>query len=190
VLKPNLPIQTERLLLRGSTIDDVEAMYAYKSREDVTRYVPHSPLSRDEIAERLADRWSLTELTEEDQGLTLVIEERSSGRVVGDVVLFWRSAEHRLGEIGYMLSPDAMGHGYATETSRELLRIGFEEFALHRIIARLDARNTASARVLERLGMRREALHLEDEWFKGEWSDTLVYAMLVHEWQGSSGLKR
>jgi RimJ/RimL family protein N-acetyltransferase len=38
--------------------------------------------------------------------------------------------------------------------------------------------------------MRREALHLEDEWFKGEWSDTLVYAMLVHEWQGSSGLKR
>jgi len=185
VLKPSLPIQTERLLLRPTTVDDIDAMYAYKSQEDVCRYLPYEPMSRDEVADRIAGLWSRTELTEEGQALNLGVEERSSGRLIGDVVLFWRSVAHRGGEIGYVFSPDVAGHGYATEAARALLGLGFDSLGLHRIIARLDARNVASARLLERLGMRREGLLLQDEWFKGAWSDTLEYAMLEDEWRST-----
>jgi RimJ/RimL family protein N-acetyltransferase len=64
-----------------------------------------------------------------------------------------------------------------------MLRLGFEELGLHRIMGRIDARNEPSARVLERLGMRREAHMLENEFVKGEWTDEVVYALLEHEWR-------
>ena len=63
-----------------------------------------------------------------------------------------------------------------------MLRIGFEEVGFHRIVGRLDARNAASAAVLERVGMRREAHLRENEFIKGEWADELIYAMLASEW--------
>ncbi|MFI6996789.1 GNAT family N-acetyltransferase [Nocardia sp. NPDC050175] len=186
MLHPDYPIVTERLLLRPATAADTDAMFAYKSQPDVCRYLPYEPMSRETVAERIAGVWGRTELTEVGQGLYLCVEEKASGRLLGDVVLFWRNAENRTGEIGYVFSPDAVGHGYATEAASVLLRLGFEGLSLHRIIANLDPRNHASARVLERLGMRREALHLQDLWFKGEWGDTLIYAMLEQEWRGQS----
>lgn len=161
-------------------------MFAYKSQPDVCRYLPYEPMSRAQVAERVAGVWSRTELTEVGQGLNLCVEEKATGRLLGDVVLFWRNAENRTGEIGYVFSPDVAGHGYATEAARALLRLGFDGLSLHRIIANLDPRNHASARVLERLGMRREAVHRQDLWFKGEWGDTLIYAMLEQEWRGES----
>jgi RimJ/RimL family protein N-acetyltransferase len=176
-----LPIRTERLTLRPVEPGDVDAMHAYKSQPDVVRYVPHGPLSRDEVVEWIATR-ARTDLTDEGQALPLAVIERESGQMIGDVVLFWRSKEHQRGEIGYILDPRSGGHGYAAEAARALLRFGFEEIGLHRITAVLDARNDASARLLERIGMRREAHHLQDDWFKGEWSDTYIYAMLAEEW--------
>ncbi|BDZ45666.1 hypothetical protein GCM10025866_15750 [Naasia aerilata] len=86
-------------------------------------------------------------------------------------------------EIGYVFAPDVAGRGYATEACRPLLALAFEELGVHRVMGRLDARNGASARVLERLGMRLEAHFVEDDWFKGEWTSTLVYAMLDREWR-------
>ena len=71
---------------------------------------------------------------------------------------------------------------YPIATRRLLLRLGFEELGLHRIIGRCDGRNTASAKVMERLGMRREAHFRQNELVKGEWCDELVYAMLAEEW--------
>src|SRR5262249_37573666 len=105
-----------------------------------------------------------------------------SGKPVGDVALNWSSAEHRAGEIGFIVDPTRQRRGYATEASRAMLRWAFEDFGLHRVVGRLDARNTASARVLERLGMRLEAHHVENEWVKGEWQSELQYAILRREW--------
>jgi RimJ/RimL family protein N-acetyltransferase len=93
------------------------------------------------------------------------------------------SREHQQGEVGYVLHPDHQGHGFATEAATVMLRLGFEILGFHRIVGRLDARNEASARVLERLGMRREAHLRENEFIKGEWCDELVYAMLASEWR-------
>ena len=99
------------------------------------------------------------------------------------MVLFWHSRLHGGGEIGYVLHPDFTGHGYATEAANAMLRLGFDELGLHRIIARIDERNTASADVARRLGMRQEAHLVHNEFFKGEWSSELDFAMLADEWR-------
>ena len=94
----------------------------------------------------------------------------------------WHSREHRGGEIGYVLNPEFSGHGYATEAVRRLLGLAFDDLGLHRVIARVDARNDASARLARRLGMRQEAYLVRNEWFKDEWTDELDFALLEEEW--------
>ena len=101
------------------------------------------------------------------------------------MILFYRSREHRGGEIGYVFNPDHQGHGYATEAARALLDLAFDGLGLHRVVARIDARNDASAAVLRRLGLRQEAYLRENEWFKGEWTDEIDFAILESEWRAT-----
>lgn len=181
-LRPDYPVRTERLLLRPLTLADVEDLVAYRSLPEVCRYVPFTPMDGEAVAERICGVWSAHEIVAEGDALTLGIELTAMGRVIGDVVLFFRSAEHRGGEIGWVLHPAYSGNGYATEAARALLRLAFEHLQLHRVIARVDARNDASLRLAARLGMRREAHLVRNEWFKGEWSDEVDLALLEEEW--------
>jgi RimJ/RimL family protein N-acetyltransferase len=181
-VRPVYPIRTDRLLLRPLTAADVDALLVYRSRADVCRYLPFEPMDRQGVDERLAAQWAVTALTDEGQSLTLGIELAETGDLVGDAILFWHSREHRGGEVGYVLNPDFTGRGYATEAARAMLRLGFEDLGLHRITARLDERNEASANVARRLGMRQEARLVLSELFKGEWSTELDFAMLADEW--------
>src|SRR5688500_17060429 len=100
------------------------------------------------------------------------------GTVIGDLSLTLSSAEHRQGEIGFLVHPDHQGRGYATDAARALRDLAFETFALHRVVRRLEARTAASPRVLAQLGMGGEAQRVENELVKGEWQSELVYAAL------------
>ncbi|OJF14296.1 GNAT family N-acetyltransferase [Couchioplanes caeruleus] len=182
-LRPSYPVRTERLLLRPLTEGDVDSLLAYRSIPELCRYVPFEPQDRETVLDRLAGPWARTALTDEGQSLTLGAELAQTGQLVGDVVLFWSSRLHRGGEIGYILDPRFAGRGYATETASALLRLAFEELGLHRVIARIDERNEASAAVARRLGMRQEARLVHNELFKGEWSTELDFAMLASEWR-------
>ncbi|MDT3444625.1 MULTISPECIES: GNAT family N-acetyltransferase [unclassified Pseudofrankia] len=188
-LRPSYPVETERLLLRPiDPVGDVDGMHAYRSRADVCRYIPPEPMDRAQIAERLANPdFSRAELDREGQALTLAVVLKETGELIGDVVIFWRSTEHRGGEIGYVINPDHHGNGYATEAARALLALLFDEFRLHRVTARIDAENPASAAVLTKLGMRREAVLVENEWFKGRWSTEIDFAILDREWRALRG---
>ena len=187
MLRPTYPITTARLLLRPFNMDDLDALYAIQSRPDVTRYLYWNPRSRDEVAEAIATRAQRTALEAEDDILVLAIELRDSGTLVGDVNLHWLSAEHQQGEIGFVLHPEYHGRGYAREAAVEMLRLGFEGLGLHRVIGRCDGANEASARLMERLGLRREAHFRQNEIVKGAWCDEYVYAMLAGEWQALKG---
>jgi RimJ/RimL family protein N-acetyltransferase len=99
------------------------------------------------------------------------------------MALHWVSDQHKTGEVGFIFNPAYQGRGYATEAARAVLAWGFDGMGFHRMIGRTEARNVASARVLEKLGMRLEAHLLENEWVKGEWQSELVYAILEHEWR-------
>jgi RimJ/RimL family protein N-acetyltransferase len=181
-LRPGYPVRTERLLLRPLAMSDADALLAYRGRDDVSRYVPFEPMSRDDIVERIAGRWARTELTDEGQSLTLGAQLAETGELAGDVVLFWHSREHAGGELGYVFNPALAGRGYATEAAGAMLRLGFSELGLHRIVARIDERNEPSLRLARRLGMRQEARLVRNERFKGEWSTEVDFAMLAEEW--------
>ena len=183
MLETRYPVKTARLLLRPYTDSDFDDLYAIQSRPDVTRYLYWGPRNRTEVGESLAQRMRLTGFTEEGDGLTLAVVLPEAGRVIGDVLLQWTSREHRQGEIGYIFHPDYGGKGYATEAAEVMLEIGFEGLGVHRICGRLDGRNAASARVLARLGMRREAHLRQNELVKGQWTDEVIYAILAEEWQ-------
>jgi len=185
VLRPDYPILTERLSLRPfDPATDVDDVYAYQSREDVCRYIPYSPRTGDAVAERLADpERTRSTINNAGEVISIAVELRAVGQVIGDVILAWSSAEHQSGEIGYVFNPEFQGHGYATEACQALLVLAFEELKLHRVVARIDARNDASAAVLRRLGMRQEAYLVENEWFKGEWASEIDFAILADEWR-------
>ncbi|MFG3423558.1 GNAT family N-acetyltransferase [Micromonospora sp. NPDC049460] len=187
-LRPQYPVRTERLLLRPLTGGDVDALLAYRSRPDVCRYVPFEPMTRQVVVDRISSVWARRELTDEGQSLTLGVEVADTGELVGDVVLFWHSRLHGSGELGYAVNPAFGGHGYATEAARALLRLGFEDLGLHRVVARVDERNDPSARLARRLGMRQEARLVENEFFKGGWSTELVFAILADEWAARRGI--
>ena len=176
--------RTERMLLRPYALDDYDSFFDLHSRDDVSRYLPWQ--TRDEDAARGAlNRHQQLVIEVDDQGLTLAGIDRDSGRLVGEFVLILRSVEHRRGELGYVVHPDFQGRGLAVEGGRHMLGIAFESLGLHRVIARIDARNAASAGVLTRLGLRHEAHLVQNELFKGEWTDEDDFAMLRSEWESS-----
>ncbi|HEV7639603.1 MAG TPA: GNAT family N-acetyltransferase [Gaiellaceae bacterium] len=181
-MKPAWPLETERLVLRAFEESDLDALYKAHSDVEVARWLYNEPRTLEETRDLLG-RKIAGELLAEDDWVSAAVIERETGNFVGDVALHWVSVEHKTGEIGFIFDPDYQGRGYATDAARALIDFAFDGMGFHRVIGRAEARNVASARVLEKLGMRLEAHFVENEWIKGEWSSELVYAMLEHEWR-------
>lgn len=176
-----LSLDTERLVLRRVVEDDFASLADMHARAEVVRHLPWD--ARDGATARAAfERHRDARFEEEGDSLCLAGIERSTGAVVGEFSLRWLTGQPPTGELGYILRPDAAGRGFATEGARAILRLGFEQLGFHRVVAHLDARNTASVRVLEKLGMRREAHFMRNRHIKEAWVDELVYAILAEEW--------
>lgn len=172
-----LPIETARLRLRALVPEDLPAMHVLDTDERLLRWLYWDALTLEESREahqRRLDR-------DPETGVTLAAETKDSAVFVGKLTLTVTAPEHRQGEIGFILHPDHHGRGYATEASSAVLALAFGAYGLHRVVGRAEARNIASTRVLEKLGMRKEAHLIENEWVKGEWQSEVVYALLARE---------
>jgi RimJ/RimL family protein N-acetyltransferase len=177
------PLRTDRLLLRTMTAADVDDVHAYRSRADVCRYLTFEPQTRDQVAEKVSRCSRAVALTGDGDYWQLAIERAGApGRVIGDLYFTVKSVANATGEIGWTQHPDFGGQGYMTEAARAVLDIAFGTLRLHRVIAELDPRNAGSVALCRRLGMREEAHFVEDLWFKGEWGDSAIYAILDREW--------
>ena len=174
-----LPISTERLLLRTYRPDDLDATLAYYGDPVVARYIPWEPWSREMATEQIARRVGRTGIDKPESALALVAEH--AGDVIGDVVLWPADDTLSRGEMGWAFHPSVAGRGYATEAVRALIGVAFEHYGMHRVVAQLDARNEASARLCERVGMTREAHLRRDRWAKGEWTDNVIYGLLAED---------
>ncbi len=181
------PVTTDRLVLRAMRPGDVDDIHAYQSRPEVCRYLPYEPRTLEEIAAKVARNATALTLSAEGDYWQLAVERASDpGTVIGDVFFAIKSVADATGEIGWTLHPRCFGRGYMTEAATAVLELAFDELGLHRVMANLDPRNDASAALCRRLGMRQEACFLEDVWFKGEWADTAIYAILAREWAARS----
>lgn len=183
---PGLPVTTERLTLRAVVPADREAVGRYCSDPEVTRYLPFAALDEEGLTQRMERLVAGTAPAAVGEHLTLAVEHE--GVLVGDLMLRF-CAQHgpdappSIAELGWVFSPAHAGRGFATEAARALVDLAFTHYPLHRLMAQLDPRNLASARLCERIGMTHEAHTREDYPDRdGGWSDTSVYGLLRSEW--------
>ncbi len=162
-------------------------MHRIYSRSDVTEYMEYEPWSEHFTREKLEEWRSLDSLSAEVGGVCLAIE--SDGTAIGTVLLRITDADLGIAEIGWALDPEHSGAGFAQEAVNAVLDYGFD-CGLHRIVARLEPQNRASASLAERVGMTREG-RLRATWRNQEqWADTVVYAMLARDRAGEGPVSR
>jgi [ribosomal protein S5]-alanine N-acetyltransferase len=175
-------IETERLLLRRMRLDDAEAMFAYASDPEVTRYVPWDTHRSIEDSESFLT-FAIEGYERGDFGGWGVVL-KDSGVFIGTCGLDAGYApEHARAELGYVLSREHWGKGLMPEAVRAVIRFGFGRIGLNRIEARCIAENTASARVMEKAGMTYEGTLREREFIKGAYRDMKLYSILGREYR-------
>jgi RimJ/RimL family protein N-acetyltransferase len=180
----NLPIETERLWLRRYEDRDLADILAYSTDADfwLARNLDW-PVSEAGVkayweAQRAVDPGT-------DPGwFSLVVELKAEGKAIGQVGIgVIETGGKRQGTIGWLLGRKYQRQGFALEAARVLMTYGFEQLRLHRISARTAKDNRRSWRLMERLGMRREAHFRESHLVRGVWRDEYIYAVLADEWR-------
>ena len=173
------PIRTERLTIRKLSIGDAEDIYAVSRNPNVSRYVLWKT-HRSILDSRSMIRGILHAYREGEPD-SLAILENQSGHVIGTIGFIWIDSEHSSAEIGYSLGEEYWNRGYMTEAVTALIDFGFNQLYLNRIEALCDVRNTASARVLEKTGMKKEGLMRQKLYNKGEYIDVELWAVLAED---------
>ncbi len=181
---PLLPRTSPRLLLRDFVPEDFWDVHAYTSDPEVTRWLPWGPCTEVETQE-LLDRAAGYRVPDPRTDYSLAIVERSSGRVIGSGSLFTRQAKAGELEIGYCLARQAWGKGLAKAAAAGLLGLAFQGLGMHRVFGLVDPENPASVGVLEGLGFRQEGRLKKHTNLKGQWRDSLLFAILEEEWLAS-----
>ncbi|MFI9813577.1 GNAT family N-acetyltransferase [Saccharothrix variisporea] len=172
-------LATERLVLRRFRPEDAPAFSAYRSDPGVARYQSWEPPFPLALAEEFVRE--VAGLDPAEPGWFQYAVE-ADGVLVGDVGVNLHE-NRRQAEIGYTVATPHQRKGYASEAVRRVLDHLFAERGLHKVSAECDARNEASAKLLARLGFRREGHLVEHTWIKGEWTDDLIFGLLAREWR-------
>ena len=172
-------LETERLLLRPITVEDMGFVYELFSRPETNRYSGHEELGSLEEAEELYDKYMRPG---PPSRFRVAVELKETGEPVGTLGLYSYSERDGRAELGYDLLEEHWGRGIMTESVREVVRYGFEEIGLNRIEATIDPENTRSVRLVERLGFRREGFLRERFFYSGKRRDELVYGLLKSDW--------
>lgn len=175
-------LETERLRLREFQADDWRAVHAYQSDPLYLRYYDWTDRSTEDVQQfvQVFLDWQREQPRTKFQ-LAMVL--RAEDRLIGSCGIRMNDPELREAHIGFELDSRYWNRGYATEAARRIVRFGFEELGMDRIWSWCVADNIGSARVLEKIGMRFEGRQREKEFIKERWRDTLLYAILDHEWR-------
>ncbi|MBD7939064.1 GNAT family N-acetyltransferase [Cytobacillus sp. Sa5YUA1] len=172
-----MKITTERLLIRPFKRNDLQDVFAIYNNDDTCKFLLHNKWTQEDMNKRFDKKLGNCALTKESM-LSLAVLYKN--KVVGDLSVWYTDMKDTV-EIGYSFSNEVAGRGLATEAVSSLVYKLFDEFKVHRIQANLDARNIASQKLCERIGMRKEAHFIQDFWNKNEWTDSIVYGMLISD---------
>ena len=174
-------LATDRLIIRPFLESDYADLYEYLSLEETYRYEPGKPITKDEAKKIAAERAGGTDFW----AVTL---KENKEKLIGHVSLIQTEPKQfRTWEIGFIFHPDFQNKGYATEASRAVIDYSFRELDAHRVVGYCGVDNTASWRVLEKCGMRREGLQRQNVYFhegkdgRPRWFDSYQYAVLAED---------
>jgi ribosomal-protein-alanine N-acetyltransferase len=178
---PTPTLRTERLTLRPVEEADADDLFALMSDAHVLRYWDSSPWTDPEQARGFVARSH--RMAAEDIGARVVVERAEDGAFLGWVTFTSWDPDVRSAKLGYVLTRNAWGHGYATEAARAVLTWAYDALPLNRVQSEADTRNPASARVLEKLGFVLEGTLREDCVVDGVVSDSWVFGLLRRDWE-------
>jgi len=179
-------LETARLILRQLTTQDFAAIHSYASRVDATTYMLFGPNTEDETHEFINRAIKKAE-TIPCEDYQYAVVQRDTGMLIGSCNLWYK--DENKAELGWILHPDYWQKGYGYEMAKRLIEFAFNELNIHRVIATCDSENTASFRLMEKLGMRREGYFLDarpankNSQTGREFSDKLSYTLLKSEWK-------
>lgn len=186
----NIILETNRLILRSFDETDCFTFSAYRSDPDVARYQGWETPYTLQQAETFVAGMKKARPGTPGEWYQLAIQPKQMMDLVGDCAFCVLAEDERQAVIGFTLSKAYQGIGYGTEAVTRLLDYLFFDLNMHRVRAVCDVENIPSARLLERVGMRREAYFIENAWSKGYWSSEFVYAVLHREWLSKDGSKK
>ena len=177
-------LTTARLIIRRLGPSDAAALFHIRSQPAITHFQIWEPKSVADVSAFIARQIKL-DLDEPDTWFQLGISLKKSEQLIGDCGLHFLENDSHQTEIGINLAPNQQGNGYATETLTAVFEFLFSDLGKHRVFASTDPENERTIRLLSRLGMRQEAHFRESFWFKGRWTDDLVFGILRREWQAA-----
>jgi [ribosomal protein S5]-alanine N-acetyltransferase len=183
------PIETPRLLLREFRPEDELDIHEYASDPEVVRLLIWGPNTR-ELTRAFLERTLEEQKEWPRNSVGLAIELKDEGRVIGSIGLRIKDERNRAADIGYVLARRYWGHGYMPEAGHAIVDAAFRRAGLHRVWATCDPRNRASYRVMEKIGMRREAHFRKNVYEKNEWRDSYLYAVLAEEWPATEAIAK
>jgi RimJ/RimL family protein N-acetyltransferase len=173
-------LESERLILRRFADSDLAPFLAYRNDPEVARYQAWESFTAQEATAMIEELRSL-QPGAPGEWFQFAIELEETAALIGDCALKVEQ-DDRQAEIGFTLSREHQGKGYAQEAVSCLLDYAFRDLGLHRVVAITDQENEPSFTLLERLGMRREGCFVQNAWFKGRWTSEYLYATLEDEW--------
>lgn len=177
-------LATPRLSLRRFRAGDADAFAAYRADPEVARYQGWESCTRADAVAFIEAQLARAPF-EPGRWTQVAVELSAEGTLVGDCAVRMESAVARQAELGFTFARGYQGRGFATEAVSHLLGYAFERLGLHRVFAVADARNLRAVALAERVGMRREGVFRDAEWFKGEWTTTVLYAVLETDRRGT-----
>ncbi len=174
-------IETERLILRNIDLKDRNTFLEYRNDPIVAKYQSWEPnLSRKHISDFIKEL-QIRKIGEPGNWNQIVWILKKNMVHIGDCALKVQE-DNMQAELGFTLSRNYQGKGYAFEATRALINYAFEELNLHRVFSITDCKNASAIKLLKNLGMRQEGHYIENIFFKGAWGDEYQFAILQKEW--------
>jgi len=174
---PQFPLlETDRFVLREIKQEDSSDIFHYFSLDEVTKFYDVESFTSVEQAEELIQRWN--DRFKKEQAIRWGITLKSENKVIGTCGFHGWAKNHYKAHIGYELAPEYWGQGYMTEVVKKIIEFGFNHLALNRIEAYVEPKNTGSRKLLENIGFREEGILKEHYYWKNQFVDTVIYALL------------
>lgn len=181
-----LSINTNRLLIRNLSLNDLDHFYNYRSNPEVTRFQGFDVMTKEQCSDFIKTQEN-KRFGKPGEWVQYAIEEKESAQLIGDCAIRLDSSDARLAEIGITISHLHQQKGYGKEVMTGILNMLFASEAIHRVTEIVDAENIASINLLKSLGFRQEGHFIENIFFKGKWGSEFQFAMLAREWNTSPG---